>query len=525
MTTTSPLKLKNALTIVCISLLTTAAMIRSASRAYAGDLLVASFATGSILQYNQTTGSFVTAFVPPGAGGLASAGGVVLGPDGNLYVTGGTPPASSVLRYNGTTGAFMGAFVPAGLGGLDDATYLRFGPDGNLYLSDYSAGNVKRYNGSTGAFMGVFTSGYSMYAPQGLLFGPDGNLYVADEMNVLRFDGATGAFMGVFVAAGSGGLSVPVGLTFGPDGNLYVSATYVGEVLRYNGATGAFINAFVPAGSGGLGNPHGLVFGPDGNLYVADSLYSQVLRYSGTTGSFIDVFVPSGSGGLSIATALIFSNLTSSGFGNLNFGEQPLGTTSAARLETIYNPGPGILTVINETITGADPLDFPIPQQCEGGLSPGKSCVVKVEFAPLALGARSATLNVNFLGFPTETAALTGTGVARPSLSASIVSQSQVGTTLTATLALTNTGTVDIENVVISQISAETLAGTGTVTLTSPLPLDVGYIGVRVTAYEYPTFNVPSTVTKFSVTESGTMQASGASLTFSFQQVVFPSGQ
>jgi streptogramin lyase len=198
-------------------------------------------------------------------GGLLGPGGMVFGPDGNLYATsfGGLAPNSKVIRYNGLTGDYIGDFVPVGSGGLTGAEGLVFGPDGNLYVTSRVTNQVLRYNGSTGAFLGVFaTSGNN--GPVNLVFGPDGNLYVlnstAGSLSVSRFDGVSGAFLGNFVSsfpAGTDGSS----LVFGPDGNLYVTTGFVGNsVLRFNGSTGQFMDEFVTGGEGGLAYATGLQF-------------------------------------------------------------------------------------------------------------------------------------------------------------------------------------------------------------------------------------------------------------------------
>ncbi|MGO9691662.1 MAG: hypothetical protein ACLP2X_24430, partial [Syntrophobacteraceae bacterium] len=77
-------------------------------------------------------------------------------------------------------------------------------------------------------------------------------------------------------------------------------------------------------------------------------------------------------------------------------------------------------------------------------------------------------------------------------------------------LKLTDTGAADAVNATITQLNLRTICGKGTVTynaaLSGKLPLKVGNIKERASTTVRLFFNVPSEVTGFTFTESGTMQ-------------------
>jgi hypothetical protein len=97
----------------------------------------------------------------------------------------------------------------------------------------------------------------------------------------------------------------------------------------------------------------------------------------------------------------------------LAFGNQVVGTTSAASGIAVTNSGTSALTVGTPTLTGANAGDFSISgNTCTGDVAPSGNCTISVTFAPGATGSRGGTLNIpsNAPSSP-NTVSLSGTGV------------------------------------------------------------------------------------------------------------------
>ena len=282
--------------IVCLS---ATVQLASAHSGQAQVLLVSNNSLNNVMEYNATTGAFISQIVPgtnsfPGAGGLVGPIGLAVGPDGNFYVGGNPGPTGQVFRYNGATGTFMGSIY---LGTSVTVRGMAFGPDGLLYVADAGNQRIVQVNVSSGTSTGTFVSGPQLGNPESVAFGPDGNLYVSCTGNnsIEKYNGTTGAYLGGLTSPSVLGYGGPSGLAFSPGGDLFASVASQfspGAVVRYNGTTGALDGLFASTLS--LTRPYGLAFGPDGNLYVSDSANSEVDRFNGTTGAFIGTFVTSG---------------------------------------------------------------------------------------------------------------------------------------------------------------------------------------------------------------------------------------
>lgn len=255
-------------------------------------LIVTNMSTNSAIRVGAESAQTIDNIITSGSGGLKGPRGMIIGPDGNLYLS--SFVTDEVLRYDARDGEFIDVFIPAGRGDLNWPHALMFRDNGNLLVSSRNTHNVLEFDGISGAFIGEFVNSASggLKLPHGLAIGQDGNLLVVSRGSneVLRYDMTTGAFIDIFVA--SGNLINPIDLKFGPDANLYVTGRKNHAVLRFDGNTGAFIDIFTNGGS--LDSPTGMSFGPDGNLFVSSLLTNEVLRYNGITGEFIEAFIPSG---------------------------------------------------------------------------------------------------------------------------------------------------------------------------------------------------------------------------------------
>ena len=91
----------------------------------------------------------------------------------------------------------------------------------------------------------------------------------------------------------------------------------------------------------------------------------------------------------------------------------------------------------------------------------------------------------------------------------------------------TNRGTGNARNLKIGSILFRTLSGTGTVSynaaLSPAVPITIGSLDAGFSVTERFYLDVPSTVTRFSITESGPVQdVIGTNYNFSTGQAVYP---
>lgn len=80
--------------------------------------------------------------------------------------------------------------------------------------------------------------------------------------------------------------------------------------------------------------------------------------------------------------------------GTPSFPTIAAGTTGVPQILTITNSGDAALHIASVTITGPNPSDFSLTNNCSAPVAPSASCSISLVFTPLAPGVRTAILNI-----------------------------------------------------------------------------------------------------------------------------------
>jgi hypothetical protein len=237
---------------------------------------------GTVVKLNAADGSFVCILADLAHSGVKRPNGVLVGPDGNIYVasvrthsvvkvsvlTGsrlrtfsgglnapvglalrgsallvGSQLTHSVVAFDADSGELLGTLVESGAGGLNLPGTLLITPAGNLLVCSEGTDQVLEFDGETGEFIKVAAEGSGLDAPGALLYDSAGYLLVANSEgdSVLKFWPEDGTFIETFVAPGAGGLDKAVGMLWNDRGNLLVCSRNTGQILEFDGATGEFV--------------------------------------------------------------------------------------------------------------------------------------------------------------------------------------------------------------------------------------------------------------------------------------------
>jgi uncharacterized repeat protein (TIGR03803 family) len=278
-----------------------------------------------------------------------------------------------------------------------------FGPDGNLYgttayggISNYGA-VFKLSLGGSETVVHTFTSGSGdgKWPLAGVVFDASGNLYGTTDFGGSKDAGtvfeisATGQERLLHSFSGENGQFSPAaGLIFDGQGNLYGTTAAGGEP----GDTGSAGTVFEVTPSGqetvlytfsGLAGVYGDVGeGPDGSTPRAGLIFDQSGNLYGT-----DEYGGTGPGSACIfglgcgAVFELTQQLGSATFSptSLNFGVQAVGTNTT-QVMTASNGGADPLIISSVTVTA--PYSYVSANGCTAPLGAGQSCQVSVEYSP-----------------------------------------------------------------------------------------------------------------------------------------------
>ena len=216
---------------------------------------------------------------------------------------------------------------------------------------------------------------------------------------------------------------------------------------------------------------------------------------------------------------------------SMNFGNQNVGTTSAAQSVTLTNTGTATLTINGISLTGTNASDFAETDNCPvspSTLAVNASCTINLTLTPSANGARTGNVSIsdNVAGSP-QSVTLNGTGVTpTPGISLTPTNltfgNQKVSTTSTAqTVTLTNTGTAALT------ITSIALTGTNPTDFaeTNTCPISPNTLAVNATCTISVTFTPSATGPRSaSVSISDNAAGSPQSVTLSGTGVTSSSG-
>src|SRR5579862_802416 len=240
----------------------------------------------------------------------------------------------------------------------------------------------------------------------------------------------------------TGTISVPTfpfDLVVSPDGTkLYVTSVGANNVSVINTSSNT-VTATIPVGN----SPQSLGFTPDGTLAyvgnVLDGTISIINTATNTVTGSLQLPLPFGivipaTPPASQATTLVLTPP------NLVFGNQVIGTSSENSSIQVTNPsGVTAVTITGITLTGPNPTDYIVSNNCPvppAKLGTQASCFVNVAFAPLAVGTRTALVQIvdnNGTASSTQSAPLSGGATAAEPTTTAVILNFGVGTNVSQT--------------------------------------------------------------------------------------------
>ena len=297
---------------------------------------------------------------------------------------------------------------------------------GNLYVADHSASAIDLLRDAAGSPPGAQPIEIlaNVVAPASLALTTDGlKLFAAspDTGAVFAVDTQTRQIQSVpgfpahaadaqtaspsvcgVAQQSSGPASIcPAGLALDGAGNLFVADANSGRILRIDARTSALTTA-----ASGLRSPGAIAFDHTGNLFVAEQGANRIIKFTsmGATTTNLSITAPAA---LPAPPAPRVCPQTAP----FNFCDQPTGGSTPTQAFTLTDNTSAAVSGLAFSFTGTNPSDFQAASNtCGTSLSAGASCVINVDFAPSATGARSASLTVTDSAGDSAGADVSGTG-------------------------------------------------------------------------------------------------------------------
>jgi sugar lactone lactonase YvrE len=295
-----------------------------------GNLLVADSGNRRVRRIGTTRGhvirtiagngtlGFATENAPATSSALPFAGGMAVGPHGDVYLTTSfedgasapvyrVDPAGRVHRFAGVASSaagYGGDGGPATAALVDRPTGVAADAAGNVYIAE--GFRIRKVNpaGIVSTYAGGATEGFSgdngpatmakLERPQGVATDVHGNVYVTTGNRVRKITPAgiittiagtgTAGFFGDGGRATAGRLSAPLGIAADGAGNVYIADSNNQRVRAVNAAGlistvaggGKFFTKYGPLTDTTLNGPAGLVLDARGDLFISDRANSVV---------------------------------------------------------------------------------------------------------------------------------------------------------------------------------------------------------------------------------------------------------
>jgi sugar lactone lactonase YvrE len=413
-------------------------------------------------------------------------------------VTGGT--ISTIAGIGGRPGySGDGGLATSAL--MYSPTAVAVDPAGNVFIADYNNCRIREVFAATGIITTVAGNGNCAFTgdgvavengigyPQGIAVDANDNIFIGDYFERVRWVNPNGVMTtiagnGTAGYSGDGGLATnaelyePTGVALDTSGNILVS--------DYNNLRVRSISAFPALNSnysslsfgltsvGSTSTPQAITLSALGPLSIfnisASANFSETddcpaSMPNGTVCTMYVYFVPTASGTLNGSITVndngFFNSVNTislTGLGSsisltgapINFGNQLVKTTSAAKTVTVKNTGTAAITM--GTITLNETTDFAISSNtCPASgskLNGGSSCTIGVTFTPASTGAKKgAVLIADSDPTSPQLVGLSGMGISNVSLSPSTITfpTTAVGVTSSSSkLTLTNNTGVSI---------------------------------------------------------------------------------